>query len=173
MVGSKVYHVDVSNQISNSWYKDSIIGLYAEDKSLLRTIRIPTRLKLRIKDKLKEYPEPYIEGHLLSYLLFRCCMDKEETIKRSLIERTLLCPDLKPIKLYMKCLQKCFSCHGKNDFFMLLKIKPKTHKEKSKAHKKVRKIFQRKKRASYEFKIEDTVLFFEYFKKQSIRKLEG
>lgn len=120
-----IIHIDTANQLDNSWNKDTVIGIYAEDNSLFVSIRIPSNLKLKIKDKLKDFQTNQVVNHLQAYLLFLACNHKESHFINCDIKRTWLCPDVRPIENYVKCLQKCFSAHGKVDLFQLLKIKIK------------------------------------------------
>ncbi len=168
-----ILHIDTANQIDNSWYKDTATGVYAEDSSFSSSIMIKHSWKLKIKDKLiKTYSESDIAGYLQAYLVFLCLKEKENILYNSSVKRTWLCPDVKPPKHYMKCLQKCFSNHGKNQLFLSLKIKPKEAKEKSKAHPKISKIYKGKRKPAYNFSKKDMGGFIRFFNRLSLKKRE-
>ena len=163
--------VDTANQIGNSWYKKTAVGVFFEKSGKFCGIEISSKYKLKIKDKLRNYRESEVIGNLQSYLVYLCFL-KVESIP--LLEKTYLCSDFQPIRSYHKYLQKCFSYHGKQELFNNLKIRCKPKEIKSKAHPKVRKLY-RKRRGDpdYLFNKSDVVSFINYFQKQNIKKVEG
>lgn len=171
MIDGNTYDIDTANQLNNSWYKDSVVGIYSEKENFFYSILIPTNLKLKIKDKLNEYSQSDIICNLQAYLVFLLIKNKEDYFLYRYPKNICVCPDVRPIPLYLKCISKCFALHGKSELYNLLRFKLKKCYEKSRAHPKVRKVFQKKKRASYIFELKDMNEFIDYFLKFSNRKI--
>lgn len=169
--GNIICHIDTANQINNSWYKDTVVGIYAENDSFFSSIIIQSNIKLKIKDKLKEFNEKDIICHLQSYLIYILIKNKEDYFSQRYIHKTFLCPDVRPIRTYIKALSKCFSYHGKSFLLERLKMELKKPNERSKAHPKVRKVYQKKKRNSYKFEKDDMIKFINYFRTISYKKI--
>lgn len=168
-----IIHIDTANQIHNSWYKDTCIGLLCEEENTFFSIKIPHQMKLKIKTKFSpHYPETIIIANLQSFLLFQLISNKEDFFRDKNITKTSICPDIQPIKLYMNSIEKCFVFHGKKELFCKMRFKVKKNTEKSKAHPKIRKVYQGKRKVNYVFKIEDLERFITYFAKQNFKKVE-
>ena len=170
MLADAIYHIDASNQIHNTWYKNTAVGICDDKGVFFFSINISSNLKLKIRDKLKEYPPKSVNCNLLAYLVFLIFRYKEEHFKSAQIKTTWLCPDVRPTMYYIKCLSKCFSRHGKHELFDHLSMKIKKPTEKSKAHGLTRKVFQHKKNPTIEFNSQNMNDFIEYFIKLSEKK---
>lgn len=163
--------IDTANQIGNSWYKKSVVGIFFEKSGKFVGVEIYSQHKLKIKDKLKDYNEKDVIGHLQAYLVYLCCT---RIVPMLQIERTWLCSDFQPIKTYHNYLQKCFGYHGNSELFQGFGFKCKPKEIKSKAHPKVRKLYRRRRgNPDHVFDKEDLLNFITYFQKQTIRKVKG
>ena len=165
----EVCWIDTANQIHNSWYKDTAVGIFMENSGKFYGVIISGKFKLKIKDKLSIFDSSAVVGHLQAYLVYLCCSLIEPLPE---IERTYLCSDFQPINAYHKYLQKCFSYHGKTDLFLKMRLVKKPKEVKSKAHPKVRKLYKRRKEPSLVFDAEHLEQFLEYFNRQSLKKKE-
>jgi hypothetical protein len=162
--------IDTANQINNSWYKKTAVGVLFEKKSKFYGIMINHTHKLKIKDKLKDYSESVVAGNLQAFLVFLLFKKMKNIPKASQI---FLCPDYQPFNGYYKYIQKCFSYHGDLDVLSSLKIKRKPSKIKSKAHSKVNKLYNGRRNPNYLFTNADLETFKKYFINQSNKKLKG
>lgn len=159
--------VDTANQIDNSWYKRTVVGIFFEKSKRFDSIKIESKYKLKIVDKLKNYDESIVVGNLQAYLVYLCCLIPENILE---LETTFICSDFQPIRAYHKYLQKCFSYHGKSELFDQLKFKPNPKGIKSKAHRKTNQVYKGRKIPKLVFNHTNLNSFLAYFNKQSIRK---
>ncbi len=161
--------VDTANQIHNSWYRDTAVGIFMEKGGKFYGVVIPSKFKLKIKDKLSAFDDSTVVGHLQAYLVYLCCSLIEPLPE---IDKTYLCSDFQPINAYHKYLQKCFSSHGKISLFYDMHFVQKPKEIKSKAHPKVRKMYKRRKEPTLIFNVIHLEHFLDYFNRQSLKKKE-
>lgn len=162
--------IDTANQIHNSWYRDTALGLFFQPSGRFYGIIISSKYKLKVREKLSGFDDSIVIGNLQAYLVYLCCTNLDFYVG---IEKTFLCSDFQPINAYHKYLQKCFSSHGKMDLFYKMKFVQRPKEIKSEAHPKVRKLYKKRRSPNYIFGANDYGGFIEYFNAQSIKRKYG
>ncbi len=166
----KIGWIDTANQIHNSWYRDTAVGLFFQPSGRFYGLIIPSKYKLKIREKLSCFEDSIVIGNLQAYLVYLCCINLNFNLE---IGKTFLCSDFQPINAYHKYLQKCFSSHGKMDLFYQIKFVQKPKEIKSEAHPKVKKLYKRRRNPNYTFGASDYEEFIDYFNAQSIKRKGG
>lgn len=154
---SKIFHIDLANQVANLWTKDSILGLVCD--SIKYSVKIKAKDKLIIKKKkLQKSPiiikkskhySNEIAATIYSYLLFKIIQNNQNLLANCKVS---LCNDAQPQKTVHSMYQRILAHENCSHFKHNIKIKFRRKKDdgrKSPAHKYVNNIHRGREKSSY------------------------
>lgn len=144
------YHVDIANQIGNTWTRDSVLGI--KRREFKYSIKILSSQKKEIynkfiknnkerdKKKKREYKNK-VAAVIYTYLLYQIIIDHKNILMNNTIH---LCRDCKPLKLVNRYYQQIKARKNTFDELKSIKLKHKKKKGKSLAHKYVNDVYNKR-----------------------------
>jgi hypothetical protein len=143
-MADRIAHVDVGNQIDNSWNKDSALAIKMDKVGFSIKIReqhkkkIKKRFIINSNDKKVKRKNRRVAVILHSYLLFRLLKEYQE-----ICDVVKVCGDMGSFAYLNKYYSKICKYYQTK---INLKIKPRKGDKKSKAHHLANDVYNRKKK---------------------------
>lgn len=161
------WDVDLSNQINNSWNKDSVIVARKDNVNFSVKIKTENKKKLRklfIRDDGTKSGK--MHDNKIVCLIYCCMLHKLIEISNGKIDKVLICRDIKPAPEVTKYISKICSYLKEEPLTNRVSIKfRKSNDSKSKAHHTANKIMKGRRNANYTFKDEDIAELEEMIRK--------
>jgi len=140
MVEEKVAHIDIGNQIDNSWNKDSALAIKIGKVGF--SIKIREQHKQKIKQKFIKVSEDHkikrknrrVAVIIHSFMIFKLLENYED-----ICDTVIICGDMGPFTYLNKYYSKIYKYYSKRPN---VKLKPRKPNGKSKAHRLANKVYR-------------------------------